>query len=204
MSAMNFVNITEEEVRRTISSSKDCGHALDQGWINAIKSSPVYVHCRLAHSISQIINRAEEFSPFLTAGVTCFVPKKNTVHNQAYTRPIIYLPALYRSETSVIIGRLSAYLKLDNILSEKQDGCQVGSRSCKEQLIFDSVAVGRSTIGQRGIFGCYIDYPKAFHSLVNDDDDVLHLYQIDPKIITFFGNSRGKVAYYLVNAFILG
>lgn len=183
---MNFADVTEEEVRRAINISKNWrGPGLDRVqnfWYKKFTS----VHSRLARSINEVMSRPEEFPPFLTAGITYLIPKKDTVQDPADTRPITCLPTLYKFITSIISGRINAHLETNNILSEEQKGCRVGSRGCKEQLIIDSVVVGQATRGQRNLFSCYIDYAKAFDSVPHTWlIDILHLYRIDPKLIKF-------------------
>lgn len=126
----------------------------------------------LSHEINQIIiNAGENYT-------------NGMVQDSADTKPITYLPTLWKSITSIISARVNAHLEVSDILSEEQRGCQAGSRGCKERLIINSIVIGQVTRGQSLFLVAMSFTPKAFESGARIwRMDVLPQYRINPKPI---------------------
>jgi hypothetical protein len=68
-------------------------------------------------------------------------------------------------------------------MTEEQKGCYKSLRGCKDQIIIDEVLTKEAIKKKRNLSTTYIDYKKAFDSVLHKFlTGILTVYKIDPKI----------------------
>jgi hypothetical protein len=141
-------------------------------------------HEVLANLFQETLDDPSVLPRFVTVGVTYMLPKSGPASEPKNYRPITCLPTLFKILTSVISSKLYAHLTENTILAPEQVGCHKGLRGCKELLIVDSVVSQQAKKEQRDISVGWVDYKKAFDSVLHSWLLRVHeLYKIDSKVI---------------------
>ncbi|XP_050556597.1 uncharacterized protein LOC126911787 [Spodoptera frugiperda] len=124
------------------------------------------IHSYLYNFINLFIQDPELLPSYLTSGITFMIPKDpNDLSNPAKYRPITCLQTLYKIITSCISELMYEHIDANNILAEQQKGCRRFSQGCKEQLIIDSIVLGKVNKSKSDLYSMYIDYKKAYDSV---------------------------------------
>ena len=117
-------------------------------------------------------------------------PKSNKTKIPKKYRPITCLSIVHKILTSIATERNYNFLDANNILPSEQRGCEEESNGCKDQLLINKMLLNNSRSCHRNLSVTWIDYRKAFDSVLHIRIlRVLQMYKISPTIINFLATN---------------
>lgn len=186
---MNHTEIEVEELEIALRRSKNWKSPGPEGVQNFWFKKFTSVHTHIARNFNKILNRETPMPSFCTKGITYLIPKDGSLNNVANYRLITCLTAIYKMLTSIISERVWKHREMHHIFPTEQRG----SRECKELITIDAIITQNSIKKQRNLSVAYIDYRKAFDNIPHSYLlEVLKLYGIHPKIVSFFTDAMCK------------
>ena len=151
-------------------------------WLKQLTS----LHPELTNVYNNILKNPEQTPEWLTKGVTFLIPKSEDTENPKNYSPISCLPNMYKVLTSFITKRAYIFLESNNLLHEVQRGCRHRSYGCKDQLLINKAILEEVRSKHRNLSTTWIDYKKAFDSVLHTwIVKSLELYTICSIIIHF-------------------
>jgi hypothetical protein len=69
---------------------------------------------------------------------------------------------MYKTLTGIIARRISVHLEEHNLLPAEQEGCNSGSKGCKNQLLISKAILEDCKKTRKNLNMAWIDYQKAF------------------------------------------
>lgn len=184
------INITEfKNIIKHLHNWKQPGpDKIQNFWIKKFTT----IHEVMLQIINNCMTTPEIIPEFLCEGITYLKPKNQNTNNPANFRPITCLNTSYKIITSCIATKITRHCTQNNIISEKQKGCQQGSLGCKEQLLIDSIVMNQAVKNNRNLKTAFIDYKKAFDKVPHSWlIETLKLHKINNTIIKMLHTMMG-------------
>ena len=98
-----------------------------------------------------------------------------------------------RTLTGIIAKRISTQLEEQNLLPAEQEGCQPGSKVCKDQLMVSKAIYEECRRRNKNLSTVWIDYQKAFDSVPHRwVEKSIALVGVNSKIVRFCEISMEK------------